>query len=316
MNQKPIYVEIKMQTTLDELWQHSQQPDLHQQWDLRFSTIEYLPRPDETQPQRFLYATRLGFGLHIAGEGESAGTRHSQNGLSTSALKFWSDDPKSLIHTGSGYWQYIPNGRTVTFLTRYDYDTRFGAAGRFFDTLIFRPLLGWATAWSFDRLRLWLEKGIPPPRSPHLTLLHALTRLTLAAAWLYQGLIPKLLFPQSGEIAIWQQMGRFPGQEATLVTLIGTAQLLFALTFLLFWRAPALFVLNLIALLALGIGAAVTYPPIFTAPFSPLPLTLTMAALSLIGLLTTPHLPSATRCRRTDAKIENPKSEIPNPLIP
>lgn len=27
---------------------------------------------------------------------------------------------------------------------------------------MFHPLIGWATAWSFDRLRLWIERGIPP----------------------------------------------------------------------------------------------------------------------------------------------------------
>ncbi|WP_147944595.1 hypothetical protein [Microbispora sp. CSR-4] len=31
--------------------------------------------------------------------------------------------------------------------------------------LVFRPLIGWATAWSFDRLRLWLETGQTPERS-------------------------------------------------------------------------------------------------------------------------------------------------------
>ncbi|WP_200908346.1 hypothetical protein [Frigoribacterium sp. RIT-PI-h] len=29
-----------------------------------------------------------------------------------------------------------------------------------------RPLLGWATAFSFDRLRLWLETGREPERWP------------------------------------------------------------------------------------------------------------------------------------------------------
>ncbi len=50
-----IYVEIHIQGDMDELWQKTQQPDLHQQWDLRFTDIEYLPRPDVAQPQRFLY---------------------------------------------------------------------------------------------------------------------------------------------------------------------------------------------------------------------------------------------------------------------
>jgi hypothetical protein len=300
MNKKPIYVEIEMEAGVDELWRRTQEPELHEQWDLRFTEIEYLPRPDESQPQRFLYATRMGFGLGIAGEGESSGTRHGENGRSTSALKFWSDDPKSLIRVGAGYWQYIPNGGTTTFLTRYDYETRFGAVGRLVDGLIFRPLLGWATAWSFDRLRLWLEEGIAPGVSMRLSVMQAISRIGLAAAWLYQGIIPKLLFPESGEIAIWQQIGSFAGREQMMVSLVGTAQLLFGLSFLLFWRYPSLFVINIIALIALGMGVAVSQPALFAAPFSPVPLTLTMVALALVGLITAGNLPSATRCRRTE----------------
>ena len=47
---------------MDDLWRLTQTPELHRRWDLRFTDIEYLPRPDEAEPQRFLYATRIGFG--------------------------------------------------------------------------------------------------------------------------------------------------------------------------------------------------------------------------------------------------------------
>jgi hypothetical protein len=157
----PIYVEILIRAPLEEVWRVTQRPDLHQRWDLRFSRIEYLHRA-AGQPQRFLYATRLGFGLEIRGEGESAGSKEPADGSRTSALTFGSDDPRSLISTGSGYWRYVPTAQGTRFITRYDYDTRFGAAGRLLDRLLFRPLLGWATAWSFDRLRLWLEDGVTP----------------------------------------------------------------------------------------------------------------------------------------------------------
>ena len=38
--------------------------------------------------------------------------------------------------------------------------------------VLFRPLLGWATAWSFDRLRLWLEDRLDPRLAVRLTLIH------------------------------------------------------------------------------------------------------------------------------------------------
>jgi hypothetical protein len=163
----PIYVETRIHAPLDEVWEKTQRPELHRRWDLRFTSIDYLPRA-EGEPQRFRYATRLGLGHRVEGTGESVGERAGAAGARTSALTFRSDDRKSLIRQGSGYWRYVPTEDGVRFLTQYDYETRFGVGGRIIDRLVFRPLLGWATAWSFDRLRLWLEDGIPPERSRRL----------------------------------------------------------------------------------------------------------------------------------------------------
>jgi hypothetical protein len=70
-----IYVEILIRAPMETLWAHTQTPELHQRWDLRFSRIDYLPRESETEPQRFRYATRIGFGVEVVGEGESLGER-------------------------------------------------------------------------------------------------------------------------------------------------------------------------------------------------------------------------------------------------
>src|SRR3954469_7849303 len=157
-----IYVEILIHVPMEALWEHTQDPALHERWDLRFSKIEYLPRLGDAEPQRFRYATRIGFGLEVAGEGESVGERDLPGGRRVSSLKFSSGDPRSIIREGGGYWKYIPTPDGIRFLTWYDYRTRFGPLGTLFDRLIFRPMIGWATAWSFDRLRLWLERGVPP----------------------------------------------------------------------------------------------------------------------------------------------------------
>ena len=81
-----IYVEIDIRAPLDRIWRLTQMPDLHQRWDLRFSRIEYLPRPDPAQPQRFRYSTRIGLGLQIQGEGETVGCHAGPDGQRTSAL--------------------------------------------------------------------------------------------------------------------------------------------------------------------------------------------------------------------------------------
>ena len=96
-----IYVETLIRSDLERLWQVTQTPELHTRWDLRFTDIRYLPRPDPSQPQRFVYETRIGFGIRIRGEGESVATREAASGVRTSSLRFWSDDPKSLIRVGS-----------------------------------------------------------------------------------------------------------------------------------------------------------------------------------------------------------------------
>ena len=127
-----IYVEVRISGALDELWQRTQDPELHERWDLRFSEIDYLPRSGD-EPQRFRYETRLGFGLRIRGEGESTGSRNGSAGERTSALRFWSEDPKALIREGSGYWRYVPTSDGIRFLTWYDYGTRYGLAGRIID---------------------------------------------------------------------------------------------------------------------------------------------------------------------------------------
>jgi hypothetical protein len=58
-----IYVEINIQDNLDHVWLLTQDPALHERWDLRFSRIHYLPRSSSAEPQHFLYETRIGFGL-------------------------------------------------------------------------------------------------------------------------------------------------------------------------------------------------------------------------------------------------------------
>jgi hypothetical protein len=114
-----IYVEILIRAPMDALWNQTQTPSLHERWDLRFSRIDYLPKERETEPQRFRYSTRMGFGLQVKGEGESVGERGLADGSRSSALKFWSSDPFSVIREGNGYWKYIPTPAGIVFLTWY-----------------------------------------------------------------------------------------------------------------------------------------------------------------------------------------------------
>ena len=293
-----IYVEILICAGVDEIWRRTQVPDLHEQWDLRFTTIDYLPRDSEAEPQKFLYSTRIGFGLKINGEGESTGTREDVTGLRTSALSFWSSDPKSLIEEGSGYWQYHPTASGSRFLTWYDYRTRFGPVGRSLDGFLFRPLIGWATAWSFDRLRLWIERGIPPEISMRMALIHAIARLGIAFTWMWQGLVPKLIYPSIDE----KTMISAAGLPLTLLPAVGAFELAFAAVTLCLWRWLPFFLLNSFLMIGALISVSLQLPSYLVAAFNPVTLNVGMILLSAIGYFSAADLPSASRCLRQGLK--------------
>jgi DoxX-like family len=299
-----IYVEIRIRGSMDDLWRLTQTPDLHGRWDLRFTDIKYLPRSDETQPQRFVYATRIGFGLAIQGQGETIGERDEVNGPRTSALKFWSDDSKSLIREGAGYWRYLPTKYGLSFCTSFDYRVRFGAFGLAFDALVFRPLLGWATAWSFDRLRLWIEKGIDPAVSLQRSLIHTIARIALAVVWLYQGVIPKLVDQHADELAMIQQGGISAAKAHLVAQVIGWSELILGMAMLFFFHQRWHFLLTIVLVTLAMVSVAINSPQFLLAAFNPVSLNVLMIALALIGLLTSRDLPSARHCLRIQPKGE------------
>ncbi|HEX8327356.1 MAG TPA: DoxX-like family protein [Hymenobacter sp.] len=298
---------------MEQLWAHTQQPELHQQWDLRFTEIQYLSRASDNEPQQFLYATRIGFGLGVAGCGESVGTKE-KNGERTSVLKFWSDEWVSLIREGAGFWKYVPTEDGLRFFTRYDYQTRFGAVGEWLDRLAFRPLIGWATAWGFDSLRLWLERGQAPAVSRALGAIMALVRFTLGFVWIYQGMVPKLLYPDTGELSILQGAGFSAAAARQVASAVGVGEILFGL---LFWLLPArrlrpVYWLNMVGLVVLGAGAVFSQPAVFVAPFNPLTLNLALMALAAVALAIPPALvPSASRCLRQPPEAARTPRKLP-----
>jgi len=297
----PIYVEIQIRGALDEVWRLTQTPDLHERWDLRFTSITYLPRASDRDPQRFRYATRLGFGVEIEGWGETRGERLA-DGTRTSALAFGSDDRRSLIREGSGYWKYEQIGDQVRFITGYDYEVRWGLTGRIVDRVVFRPLIGWATAWSFDRLRLWIESGVHPAGAARQALVHAFAAAAVAFVWIWQGVAPKLAGPHPDEVAMMLAAGVSEVWTRPLLWALGAVELAFGLAFvpLAHRRWPWLLTIALMAVATIGVLA--TSPARALAAFNPIALNVLLAALAAIGLLSLRDLPSARRCLRRPPK--------------
>lgn len=297
MQSKPIYVEIPIDSEMDKLWDSTQRPELHQQWDLRFSSITYLPKTDD-DAQDFSYKTNLAFGLSIEGWGTTAGTHNSTYGSRTSSLHFGTDQAYSIIKEGKGYWKYAP-GETLTFLTQYDYQVNFGRIGQLFDRSLFRPLIGWATALSFDVLKRWLEKG-ETPASQYLRFFSTfLLSFTFFFVWTYQGLLPKLIGLHPEEVAMTQALLPLPEDHATsAVILIGIFEILFGLLWLFYQKKRHLFGIQLILFPLLTISAFVADPAVLIDPFNPLTFNISLLVLSIIGFLFSKDTPTSKSCKR------------------
>lgn len=306
MDGEELYVETWVDADAEDLWTATQDPDEHERWDLRFTDIDYLPRPDDSEPQQFTYSTRVGFGLGVDGTGESTAETRGDDGLRTSALRFWSDDPKSLIEEGTGYWKYQPEDGGVRFLTGYNYTVRFGRLGRVVDRLVFRPLMVWATAWSFDRLRRWLEADVAPEVSMRHALVHGVVRLSLALVWVYQGLVPKLLGPHPVERSLSGALlpAGVPVDGALLA--LGAAEVLLGVALLATWRRRWPLVVSAVASVLVVLGGLAARPGLVAHPLSPGPLGVAMLGLAAVGYLAGADLPSAANCitDRSESGVE------------
>jgi hypothetical protein len=212
-----IYVEVGIRSSMERLWTLSQDPELHPRWDLRFSRIIPTGR-DAEGFRRFRYEFLLP--LHtIKGTGTSLGHRQRADGQATSVLKFSTDDVLSPIGPGSGYWRYIPTDQGIRFITGYNYQPGLGRLGKILDGTLIRPALGWATALSFDRLRLWAEADLDPRVSRNRWIIDAAARSGCMLAALF--LVPEAL------------AGRSAGPAA-----VGAAAVLAALMVPAHWTVP------------------------------------------------------------------------------
>ncbi|ENJ6134532.1 DoxX-like family protein [Bacillus cereus] len=294
---KPIYVSAEMNTTMEKLWEYTQAPHIHTEWDARFTEISYLEK-QEGEPQKFLYKTKIGFGFEIAGEGESIGEIRKETGERISSLKFWTDNTLSLIQIGRGYWKYTPCKEHIHFETQYDYDTRYGRIGNVIDFYMFRPLLGWATAWSFDALKLWLEKGLHPRLLIRRTMTYWLVCFLFAFVWMYQGIFTKIIFSHPEEMKMLSAIIGATGNSIAILKVIGMLEIIFGIIWLFPVPKQKLFILHIFMLIALTIVAGFTNIISFIEPFNPITLNVLLMGVSIVGYMNSFDLPSAKNCKR------------------
>ncbi|MCM3710205.1 DoxX-like family protein [Sporosarcina luteola] len=298
MKKKPIYVEIEIDSNIDNVWNASQDPDLHSQWDLRFSSITYLPKKDG-EPQKFTYKRSVTPLFTVAGWGKSIGTFNKGDGTRSSSLHFGTDQWLSPIKEGKGYWKYEPRQEGTTFLTQYDYDPNFGSFGKAFDAFIFHPIIGWGTALSFDVLKRWLEKG-EAPRSQYFRFFSTYgLAILFSFIWIYHGILPKIIGNHPEERRMLASA--LPLEESKLTAMmigIGVAEVLLGILWLIYQKRKHLFALQLAVFPLLTVAALIAAPDAAMHPFNPVTFNLSLFVLSLIGYCTSEDVPTAKSCKR------------------
>ena len=287
--------ETTIRDEADRLWHLTQEPRQHARWDLRFMDIRYLPKSDPDEPQRFAYVTKLAGRIKVEGWGETVAQRDGRG----SRLRFGSDDPKSLIREGAGFWAYERNPDGVRFRTAYDYRVRHGLVGRIADRLLFRPLMQWATRWSFDRLRIWIEDGTTPELSRRLWLLKVSARVALGVVWILEGLLPKMLVVAPAELELVTRSGLVMVTPTFTLGLLGVAEIIGGV-WLLSGKAERLAAMVAALAMLVIVGIVIAADPLAVAsPFGGIVKNLGLAVCSLVVLALADRAPKASRANPT-----------------
>lgn len=111
-----------------------------------------------------------------------------------------------------------------------------------------------------------------------------ISRMALAFSWIYQGAVPKLVCRSSGETDLLGHVIPVYEWACMAVSWMGAGEIVFGVI-LLFTRRMWVFRLNVVALAALLVYVLVFEPYLFTEPFNPLTLNVSLIGLSLIAIL-------------------------------
>lgn len=108
--------------------------------------------------------------------------------------------------------------------------------------------------------------------------------ISLAALWIYQGLIPKIIFQANDELRIWMLQGYNEQTALSLMKYSGVIEIIFGSLFLLSYKTLGLHYLNIIGMLGLSFLILLTHPQYFVQAFNPFVMNVAMAALSVTAI--------------------------------
>lgn len=107
---------------------------------------------------------------------------------------------------------------------------------------------------------------------------------SLAILWIYQGLIPKLIFQAADEQRLWQSQGIDEIVILFLIQISGYIEIIFGLLFLILSAKKALHYLNILGMLGLTILVLITDLSYFHQAFNPFVMNFSMIMLSVIAI--------------------------------
>lgn len=110
-----------------------------------------------------------------------------------------------------------------------------------------------------------------------------LCQLMLAALWIYQGLVPKLIFQVQDEQYVWQTLNIPMTYIHWMISLSGIIEIIFGSLFLLTTHKHVHW-LNILGLIGLFIFVLFIYPNRIYQAFNPVVMNSAMISLSVIAL--------------------------------
>lgn len=116
------------------------------------------------------------------------------------------------------------------------------------------------------------------PVERRVNLVRVVCRCALAAVWLYEGLVPKLLFIRADQLDLVQRSRLFFGTPATFLHWLGIAQVAFALWLFSGYRERLAVLLGTAGMVILIVLVGRANPGMFTDPYGAFAKDLCLAA--------------------------------------
>lgn len=111
-----------------------------------------------------------------------------------------------------------------------------------------------------------------------------LINFVLAFLWIYQGLVPKIIFINADEIFVWQSIGLSFEYAKLAGRASGLGEIIFGLLFV-FINQKYIHYLSILGLLGLLLLISFLIPSTLISPYNPIVMNISMISLSVIYLL-------------------------------